>query len=450
MSEFNISANCYPSPFQTEVDGTLILTVAPNALECKQIELVFEVGDTDDSLFSANQTHKPTVGVNDSKWVISGPLKPVEDPPSRNKLSQAYSLENKHTGSKVLTEPLVIRINGLVNNIWGTAEVTVCVNDTEKECQTFKIVKSPAALYLRNFITRADTAANIPITEFSNKSNIYFSWESNGTNYKLYNGRSETPVYDGSDTSFLLEGGISRDTTFILIAEYSDGINKLTLIDRIGLTVSNPCMTVAGIDVEEKGYLNFQRDTTVHILGSITANGSIIVQGALCASKITGLESVSSDGGLKVAGNSNFLSDVMFHDDITVKNGTTLTGATSFSGNATFNAEAAFAEGITVHNKADFTDALVWLFKFVDSGKLQTGYARKFEWKREGLMFFYIVNNGEAVIMKNVSRVAVLRNDGDSCCVQVSREDTITINVKDKDNATLDYTFISVGSPKMS
>lgn len=259
MCNFKVNASYYPMPLQINSDGAVVFTVSGNdRQDCSTIDLAFCAGDTEESLFSGNATHNPILSVSDGNWKVTGPQKTktsIED-------QWLFTLTNENTVKK-LTKPLVIRIDGLINNVLGTAEVSLEINGGNDDPYVFSFVKTPVVLYLRNFITRANAAANIPITQFKNGDTIYFSWESNGTHFKLFDGINEHALYEGPDTNFLLQNGIARDTTFLLIAEHSDSINKYALIEKINAVVKNPDILAKNIEMEANGALLMEKNNKV-------------------------------------------------------------------------------------------------------------------------------------------------------------------------------------------
>ncbi len=242
MSELKITASSNPSPLQVDTDGSVNITIekSEKSIDVTSVEIVFFTGETERTLFSASEEHKPKISVNTVNWSID--LKKPQEEENLQESQKLFQCSNGNENKK-LSEPLIFKITGLTSDVCGSAELRVSVNNKKEYLQTFTFEKSAAAFYLRNFITRK--SSNIPITEFTRTDTIYFSWESNGTSYKLYDGRSEEPIYNSAKkngnpvTSFEYKG-IERDTTFILVAEKADGEDKLELIDRITVTISDP------------------------------------------------------------------------------------------------------------------------------------------------------------------------------------------------------------------
>lgn len=263
MKDFIISIN--PSSAKVGMDSTITLTIeAQNkTAQCTKIYIEIYVDDGTDALFLYNKgIHPITTTISDKKWNTS------VNTHKESMTHRSYTFINMNS-SKTLEESLKITLSGRVNDQLGISDVYVNLNESPDKDIHFSIQKVSNEFYLRNFITRTDKAANIPITEFKSSQKIYFSWESNGTNYKLYDGRNEAPIYDGHETNCTFDRGISHDTTFVLIAENTDGINKYELIDHITAVVSNPDIVAKSMRVEKNSTLNQTK-----ILGNVELNAT--------------------------------------------------------------------------------------------------------------------------------------------------------------------------------
>ncbi|MEV3961835.1 hypothetical protein AB0M34_13190 [Nocardia sp. NPDC050193] len=114
----------------------------------------------------------------------------------------------------------------------GTNEATL----TYKE-GSFIMPVDPQAFYLNNFLALDPGSPNVPRTRFSDGDTFVLSWESNGTNFTLYDGDGNV-LYDGPDTSCTLIPPVypgdqppagciqyffKTDTTFTLCATLTSG-----------------------------------------------------------------------------------------------------------------------------------------------------------------------------------------------------------------------------------
>jgi hypothetical protein len=249
MAEFDVTTSNNPAQMEVGNDGSVTLTVSnlsKNAnAKCKMIQIDFYKGDTSESLFSNDAAHKIDISTNSRDWETEKQREKEEKPDTHS-----YILTNKKCGA--LTEPLVITITGKVSNVCGNAELEIWINDDEEEYHQYLFTKHSAEFYLRNFITRLGkkesdlSSSNIPKTRFDKKQPVLFTWESNGSAFRIYDGYNESTLYDSADkpnipiTSFTLQDGIVRDTTFVLIAEKQEVKTTHQLIDHITLIASEP------------------------------------------------------------------------------------------------------------------------------------------------------------------------------------------------------------------
>ncbi len=164
--------------------------------------------------------------------------------------------------------------------------------------------------YLESLVSRVP-GSTAPVTEFAAGQDIELAWDSNGTTFSLYAAKDPAPLYTGSGTSFVVKGGLTDATTFILVASVTGGtetgspypgFQEITLIDALTVGVSDPTITPASVTA---GALTVTGAST---LQNVTATGSAQVGGTL---SVTGTSTLS--GGATVAG-------------LTVNGATNLTG----------------------------------------------------------------------------------------------------------------------------
>ncbi|MFI5845018.1 hypothetical protein ACIA8K_35485 [Catenuloplanes sp. NPDC051500] len=149
--------------------------------------------------------------------------------------------------------PLKFVLSGTVNDTAGTATIGIRDNsgDTDEDMTPragdVTAAKSAPQFTLTNFYATKPENHSTPISDFNADVKVRLAWESTGTYFRLYQAGDPTPVYEGSGTTWTIDGGLTRDTTFVLAAQQADA----TLYDSISLTVSDP--TLDRLTVGENG-----------------------------------------------------------------------------------------------------------------------------------------------------------------------------------------------------
>jgi hypothetical protein len=222
---------------------------------CSHIVLAVPVGLDAPSLFAPT----PSGAINTNKWtVISMELKTAVELEIQN--SQTYATFGYKCVSPtdyLINYNLVFGLSGQINQsagpvtiyIWETSGTSSDPKTFTRKKGAFTLSKALPKFYLQNFVARASDAATVPATDFKSGDQIFFSWESNGTDYQLFMKNQPAPVYHGSQKFFLLTAGVSRETTFILQASVTGdpsqdtpggGYEPIYLYDSLTITVSNP------------------------------------------------------------------------------------------------------------------------------------------------------------------------------------------------------------------
>ncbi|GAA3690681.1 hypothetical protein GCM10022224_065170 [Nonomuraea antimicrobica] len=156
-------------------------------------------------------------------------------------------------GFDLIDKPLTISITG---NVAATPGSTLTCPTTESSGTTSGKYtrKTPQELtwdtaepvfYLHNFLASAPDKPTIPKTKFNAGDKVYFTWESNGDSYHLYDGDG-TVLHEGSETSWTIPAGtIANDTTFTLKAskKNANGFETVDQYATITITITNPTLS---------------------------------------------------------------------------------------------------------------------------------------------------------------------------------------------------------------
>lgn len=196
---------------------------------------------------------------------------------------------------------------------------------------TTDIQTSP--FYLESLVSTVP-GSTVPVTEFAAGEDIELSWDSNGTAFALYAAKDPQPLYAGRATSFVLKGGRTTATTFVLVASVTGGsesgapypgFQKITLTDALTVGISDPVITpssvVAGtLSVTGTAALRDVTATAAQIGGTLSVTGAATLSGG------------ATIGGLTVNGASTLSGGVTI-DTATV--GGALNAGSASLGNAT-------------------------------------------------------------------------------------------------------------------
>lgn len=96
----------------------------------------------------------------------------------------------------------------------------------KKDVHTIKheirIPKEDPLFYAVNFLATKESKDIEPCANFLPNTSIHFKWNSNGKYFLVYGKNSDKPVYQGTETNFILQGGCEESETFTLIASNHD------------------------------------------------------------------------------------------------------------------------------------------------------------------------------------------------------------------------------------
>jgi hypothetical protein len=295
----------YPSPLQVSMPQTtmtgVLNTLATNEettpAYCKEVMIAVPVGTDKGELFASQPA--PSASCNTSKWAISSmEFKSGEELDLDPNLQYAtFTFDCRSQTDYLINYNLVFGVQGQMTQT--PSECTIKIMETSgttsdpttftQKQTTYTVKASTPEFYLQNFVAIVSTAPTVPVTEFGNSAPIKFQWESNGTFFQLYQKNVAQPVYSGTQTNYLLTGGVATSTTFFLVAmmsgdptgdQPSGNYQPIYLYDALTITISNPDLApksaVISGNATVGGTLGVTNQTT---LGNATVGGTLGVTG---------------------------------------------------------------------------------------------------------------------------------------------------------------------------
>lgn len=200
--------------------------------------------------------------------------------------------------------------------------------------QLYNLEKAPPIFFLNNFIATGTSGGynlNEPSGQFAKGDGIQMSWESNGSEFKIFTSGTQDPVYSGRDKTFLLPNGIAQTTTYILQAQVIGGpqtgatgqtFENINLYESLTLVITNPDLVpssiVASGDISTTTNLTADGLTSTDTLKvnsssstalEVTGGGSVTGQLTAGSAHVT--------GSLQVDSNST-LNDATINQDLTL------------------------------------------------------------------------------------------------------------------------------------
>lgn len=121
-------------------------------------------------------------------------------------------------------------MQGAFSRIYGEGSFYLTIEfylaSNKKELHTvrheIRISKEDPLFYAVNFLATKESKDIEPCANFLPKTPIHFKWNSNGKYFLVYGKNPDKPVYQGTETNFILQGGCEESETFTLIASNSD------------------------------------------------------------------------------------------------------------------------------------------------------------------------------------------------------------------------------------
>lgn len=163
--------------------------------------------------------------------------------------------------------------------------------------------------YLHSFVATGP-GSKTPVTEFGSGQDIALSWDSSGTAFTLYAAKDLAPLYSGPDQTFVVKGGRTKATTFVLVASVTGGpdsgapypgFETISLTDALTIEITNPSLTPGAVTA---GTLTVTGSTTLHDVtaASATVGGTLSVAGATTLSGGATVTGLNVDGTSTLSG----------------------------------------------------------------------------------------------------------------------------------------------------
>jgi hypothetical protein len=298
-----LAASTATAPEQGRVN-TGVIVPPGHDVYCDMIRIAVPIGQTATDGYAI----KPVSSVNTSRWVDESVK--VENgaaiglDPARTFAVYTF-VPRDHTDERI-TYPLAFGLLGEVSQVPGTFTLHVQEHSGPhperstyvQRDATYDLSKTTAQLYLRNFAAATEDRPTAPATQVAAGVPLHLSWSSSGTWFQVYAGADAQPVYQGSATSFRLGQGITRDTTFFLLAsatgdptgDQSD-FRTIYAYAPLTLTVTNQKLPALTVDQLNSG--TFTNTGTAKLTGPseftapVTIRNNLTVNGTLNADKIS-------------------------------------------------------------------------------------------------------------------------------------------------------------------
>ncbi|MCG5217328.1 hypothetical protein [Streptosporangium sp. KLBMP 9127] len=240
--------------------NTIDITVSSPAgqkIYCSKIDVAVPISAPDDA--GAYFTEPPQSSIT-GKWSpASAQMKTGQElglEPATNYYHVVFQAP-PIPGFDLIDTPLKISITGNVAATPGS-ELTCPVTETSGTTSGKYTRKTPQELtwdtaqpvfYLHNFLAGAPDRPTVPRTKFNAGDEVYLTWESNGSEFQLYDGDGTT-LYEGPATSYTIpRDKILNDTTFTLQAsmtseaQQSTGFHPVYQYATITITINNPTLS---------------------------------------------------------------------------------------------------------------------------------------------------------------------------------------------------------------
>ena len=273
-----------PDPIQvsfpeTQISARLNIAVfkPSQPVYCSQIGVAVPVGTDAPSLFASS----PSGSINTNKWTLTSQFekKGSEIGLDSQQIYSKFTYNCRSSADYLIDYNLVLGVFGPVNQVSGPFTIKIFeTSGTTNDLKTFTnkigafaLNKYVPQFYLHNFVAVSQTNQSIPATDFASGADITFRWESNGTYFQLFMKDLATPIYADKKKVFTLKGGVTRDTTFILVASVTGkpdsdssggGYEPIYLYDSLSITVADPII-----------------DETLTVKGKLSALSELSVKG---------------------------------------------------------------------------------------------------------------------------------------------------------------------------
>jgi hypothetical protein len=256
-------------PWMSATGRLNISLLNPQGAYCKQIIIAVPYGNTADALFVS----MPSIAANNTNWSLLTKEEKAGGIPGITSAASyaAFTMICRDEKLYQISGNQTFSIFGDISGQCGSSMIQIQETsspDNRQEMQDrlyqFSCVKGESEFYAKNFISTAADQYTVPRSEFRKGEKIRFAWESNGTYFKLYQ-KDGKLVYQGTQTSCMLQEGVQNDTAFVLVASmtgdwYEDrpqaGYRPVYIYRHLTVTVANPVLQPSWLTVGEWAVFN--------------------------------------------------------------------------------------------------------------------------------------------------------------------------------------------------
>ncbi|WP_339733643.1 hypothetical protein [uncultured Gimesia sp.] len=196
---------------------------------------------------------------------------------------------------------------------------------TPPRTSSFVVSVVAASIFVRNFVASKYDASNptaiTPGGDFTNGEPIKLSWEGNAGKYEVFTVPGTTPVYSGTDNSYVLSSGVANATSFVLVGSLVDSVFAETIYryETLTIRITDPDLTPKSIataaitgDATVGGTLGVTGASTMaiaNITGPLSVGGGAALNGTLDVKGATTLDVASIAGALAASGSVSMIQN---------------------------------------------------------------------------------------------------------------------------------------------
>ncbi|MFC7585397.1 hypothetical protein ACFQYP_17925 [Nonomuraea antimicrobica] len=264
---------------------------------CNKIDIAVPVSEPEDG--GAYFTENPQVLTDNEKWhAASVQIK------SGQELGLGGNTNYHHVVFRpgipqfeLIDKPLTISINGKLTTTTGSPLTCLFTETsgpsadkcTPKDTLELTLPTAEPIFYLHSFLAGDPNKPTAPKTNFNAGDDIYFTWESNGTYFELYDG--DGTVLCAGDKTFCTvrkdKYQILKDTTFTLQASITSGTRQpatgfqpIYQYANLTITLNNPTLSDLTVGSPRTGNkLTTIGSSGLTVIGDLGVDGDLAVKG---------------------------------------------------------------------------------------------------------------------------------------------------------------------------
>jgi hypothetical protein len=253
-----------------------------------RIRIAVPVEPGDESVY----TVKPQSSVSTARWVDQS-VDLLESATSlgfpAGQAVAVYTFASRYNTDDRIDYPLAFGLLGEMTSKPGSFTISIQEHSGTTADRTtyvertaaYQLSKSTATMYLRNLVASTTDRQTVPATQVKAGVPLLLRWSSNAAWFELYAGDQAEAVYRGSAQSVKLDHGITRDTTFFLVASTTGG---------------------TGTDQPQSGFQTIYSYATLSLAVTDQTLGSLDVSGKLDVHADAEVAGATTVGGLSTAG----------------------------------------------------------------------------------------------------------------------------------------------------